>query len=80
MDPELVSKNIYCIRGADSHIYDMRMMTGEYLMYGKIWPEHLWIKDHFKEIMFAMATAAILFNWTLGCIRLHELDVTTTKR
>ncbi len=30
--------------------------------------------------MFAMATAAILFNWTLGCIRLHELDVTTTKR
>lgn len=24
MDPELVSKNIYCIRGADSHIYDMR--------------------------------------------------------
>ena len=67
--------------GALTAIYMIcAMMTGEYLMYGKIWPEHLWIKDHFKEIMFAMATAAILFNWTLGCIRLHELDVTTTKR
>ncbi|WP_290087033.1 hypothetical protein [Paramuribaculum intestinale] len=71
----------FIVFGALTAIYMIcAMMTGEYLMYGKIWPEHLWIKDHFKEIMFAMATAAILFNWTLGCIRLHELDVTTTKR
>ena len=71
----------FIVFGALTAIYLISaIMIGENLMRDKIWPEQLWIKDNFEEVMFATATAAILFNWTLGCIRLHELDVTTTKR
>lgn len=71
----------FIVFGALTAIYLISaIMIGENLMRDKIWLEQLWIKDNFEEVMFATATAAILFNWTLGCIRLHELDVTTTKR
>ena len=49
-------------------------------MSGKIWPEEFWIKDNIKGVMLTAAALATIFNWTLGCWRLHETDVITTRR
>lgn len=54
--------------------------TGEYLWADKIWPEDSWIVDHIKEVMLTAAAAATIFNWSIGCLRMHETDVITTSR
>lgn len=71
----------FIVFGAITAIYFACIIpAGDSLMSGKIWPEEFWIKDNIKEVMLTAAALATIFNWALGCWRLHETDVITTRR
>lgn len=71
----------FIVFGAITAIYfGCIIPAGDALMSDKIWPEEFWIKDNIKEVMLTAAAVATVFNWTLGCWRLHETDVITTRR